>query len=137
MLFALTLVLSRRKAATEEERFDFLRPVLAPPNKQNLSGSTSGRGKRKGSTTSGRRAGKARRNQSPTDFATSSAMGGMAALSNLAAGAKASGAGKAGSLLGLAGLDEEARVALLLGGPGTQQGAVSGTGDEDEEEDYD
>lgn len=63
-------------------------------------------------------------------------MDGMAALSDLAAGAKASGAGKADSLLGLAGLDEEARIALLLGGPSTQHGVASGTVDEDEE-DYD
>lgn len=63
-------------------------------------------------------------------------MGGMAALSDLAGGAKASGAEKAGSLLGLAGLDEDARMALLLGGPSTTHGVASGPGD-DEEEDYD
>lgn len=60
----------------------------------------------------------------------------MAALSDLAGGTKAPGAGKAGSLLGLAGLDEEARMALLLGGPSTTHGVASGTV-EDEEEDYD
>eukprot|EP00904_Undaria_pinnatifida_P001589 jgi/Undpi1/11430/HiC_scaffold_30.g13727.m1 len=125
-----------RKAATEEERFDFLRPVITPPNKQHLSASAPVRGKRKGSTTSGRQARKTRTKEIPMDSATRSAMDGMAALSDLAAGAKASGAGKADSLLGLAGLDEEARIALLLGGPSTQHGVASGTVDEDEE-DYD
>lgn len=67
----------------------------------------------------------------------SSTMDGLVALSDLAGGAKASGAKKADSLLGLAGLDEEARMALLLGGASTTHGVASGTGDEDEEEDYD
>lgn len=121
----------------EEERFDFLRPILAPASKQGQSESASDRGKRKGSTNSGRRAGKARKNKSPADLGISSTMGGLAALSDLASGAKASDTEKAGSLLGLAGLDEEARMALLLGSASTTHGVASGTGDEDEEEDYD
>ncbi|CAM9972162.1 unnamed protein product, partial [Laminaria digitata] len=126
-----------RKAAAEEERFDFLRPLLAPPDKQKHSASAPDRGKRKGGTTSGRRAGQARKKENPTNLGMSSTMGGMAAVSDLGAGAKVSGAGKGGDLLEFAGLDEEARMALLLGGPSTTQGVASGTGDEDEDEDYD
>lgn len=128
---------SRRKAAAEEERFDFLRPLLAPPDKQKHPASAPDRGKRKGGTTSGRRAGQARKKENPTGLGMSSTMGGMAAVSDLGAGAKVSGAGKGGDLLEFAGLDEAARMALLLGGPSTTHGVASGTGDEDEDEDYD
>lgn len=130
-------VMIRRKAAAEEERFDFLRPVLAAPEQDDSISeavSASGGGKRKRSNTAGRQRLKPRKHEESEDNrSTATAAGsGISALSDTLK----SGAGEGSRLLALAGLDEESRRALLLGGPATTYGAAAGIGDE-EDEDYD
>ncbi|CAM9245677.1 unnamed protein product [Ectocarpus fasciculatus] len=135
-----------RQAVAEEERFDFLRPVLSPA--QESSGSLSAAGTkrtRKGGATSARagaktaggaKKGKARRDLESAGGAASR----MDGESDLIApgGAIASTAGAGSNLLALAGLDEEGRRQALLGGMvTTATPAACGILGDDDDEDYD
>lgn len=140
----------RRKAVTEEERFDFLQPILEPPQDSDslgAVGAAGAKGKRKSGPTSGRAgtggAGarkKGKKRMGSTEFAGVGAAGSGATS---APGIKPSGSATtsvagagSGGLLALAGLDEEGRRRALLGVLDTKPPAASGLGD-DEDEDYD
>lgn len=136
----------RRTAVTEEERFDFLRPVLNPPQDssgESLGAAAGAKGKRKpgpsrgraGTGTGGAGARKGKKRMG-TEFADAAGSATASAPDLVepsgSAITSAVGAGGGGGLLALAGLDEEGRRRALLGGP-----AASGLGDDGDEEDYD
>lgn len=136
----------RRKAVAEEERFDFLRPILNPPqdSSDSLGAAAAGaKGKRKSDPTSGRagtagagaRKGKKRMDAELADAAGMGAASASDIQPSGSAMASAAGAGS-GGLLALAGLDEEGRRRALLGVMESKPPAASGLGD-DEDEDYD
>eukprot|EP00903_Cladosiphon_okamuranus_P014308 g13290.t1 len=137
-----------RKAVSEEERFDFLRPILDPPQGSSdslVSAAAAGaaKGKRESGPTSGRagvgaggaRKGKKRVNAGFAGSAGSEAVG--VSDVQLSGGAMTSVAGAgSGGLLELAGLDEDGRRRALLGVLDSESPAGSGLGD-DEDDDYD
>lgn len=134
----------RRKAVAEEERFDFLRPILnPPPDSSEPPGTAGATRKRKGGPTSGRAgtggaAARKGKKRIDTELAGSATSGAASASGFQPPGSvmtSAAGAGS-GSLLALAGLDEEGRRRALLGVSGAKSQAASRFGD-DEDEDYD
>ncbi|CAM9945540.1 unnamed protein product [Ectocarpus sp. 6 AP-2014] len=135
-----------RQAVAEEERFDFLRPVLSPAQDSGGSlGAGGAKRTRKGGATSARagakavggaKKGKERRDLESADGAASRMDGESDPIES--GGAIASTAGVGSNLLALAGLDEEGRRQALLGGmvPTATPAACAILGD-DEDEDFD
>ncbi|CAM9745565.1 unnamed protein product [Scytosiphon promiscuus] len=132
-----------RQAVSEEERFDFLRPILNDRRGGSgpLGAASGAKGKRKGDSNSGGGAAAAGRGgvrgstHTKVKGSTGSAASAIGSTSDLVVSGGAMGptAGSRGNLLALAGLDEEGQRRALLGGLG---GTASGFGGDDEE-DYD
>eukprot|EP00752_Nemacystus_decipiens_P002850 g2654.t1 len=139
-----------RKAVTEEERFDFLRPILVPPQdgcKDSLGAAAAGaKGKRKRGPTSGKAGtggagvGKGKNDKRMVAELAGAAESGAASASDIQPSAsgmtKVAGAGS-GGLLALAGLDEKGRRRALLGGLDSKPPPVASVLGDDEDEDYD
>lgn len=120
----------------EEERFDFLRPVLEPPNQDKKSVSAYVGGTRKGNATAGRSRKNPRTDKNGEGRGSGGTIGGIDAVYGAGCGAGESAAAEGNSLVALGGLDDESRRAFLLGDLGMKGPSVSGIGDE-EDEDYD
>lgn len=125
---------------SEEERFDFLRPILNAP--QDSSGSlvaAGAKGKRKGGCNSGGAAAGRGASRSSTKKKGKGSTGSVASVADDTSdpirldGAAVPMAGSGSDLFALAGLDEEGQRRALLGVHGA---AVSGLGGDDDE-DYD
>ncbi len=133
----------RRKAVAEEDRFDFLRPVLVPPQKKGAEPlDTAGvKGKRKRGPASARTARAtggeaARKGKRRMEVEAAAAALSDSDLASGGAAASTAGAG-VGDLSALAGLDDAAWRRALLCGSGSEPPPAAAGFVDDEDEDYD